>query len=216
MSFKERTEKVDRAKRESKTAAMHERAAELDIKNNDYLTITAKADSREDIIHSYEMLGWRLLDVREDKQYIDLDVIDFVRDHKIPNKDKLQLMQVRLETYLNKFGEARHKKYRKSAILAISGYLVAFLLFAAGIALLVTGMDDVGTFAVAVISLALGVILLPGISIAFRRVRLHEAAIYAATVSAINANIEKLCMEANLLVCPDRSGPEESETAQKK
>ena len=113
-----------------------------DHKNYDYLTITAKVEREAEIIASYATLGWETVSVSEDKKFFDLDVIEFRRPHKIENKDRLQLLQVKLETLLNKYGVLRHKRKAKSAAFGLVGGIFGCIALAAGIALLVTEIAE--------------------------------------------------------------------------
>lgn len=185
-----------------------------DIKNYDYLCITAKSDSVDGIIASYKTLGWQLIEVREDKQYIDLDVIDFMRPHKIENKDRLQLLQVRLETALNKVGEARHKKHRKSAVIGLTGGIIGCTAIALGILFFfMQGDDMLLKIASGIASIVIGLALMTAVATTFKKLVRYENGIFAAVTSGLKADIEAICTEANRLIGNVGGKAEEEEIA---
>lgn len=72
---------------------------------DDKLSVAIKADVAEEIKGAYCALGWELKEEYDDKRYGDLVHMDFTRPHLIAEKDRLQLLQVRLEVAVNFWAE---------------------------------------------------------------------------------------------------------------
>ena len=99
---------------------------------DDKLAITVKADGAEDIKKAYAVFGWRLVKQYGDEKYGDIIHMDFVREHKIEGKDRLQLLQVRFEVAVNFLGKAPGR-------LSVRAGIIGALLSLIGIALIVYG-----------------------------------------------------------------------------
>lgn len=67
----------------------------------DYLNISVKRENAQELVSSYEVLGWKELSFSEDKVYGDILHYSFFRERQIKNKDRLQYLQVGLERGLN-------------------------------------------------------------------------------------------------------------------
>lgn len=170
-----------------------------DHKNYDYLTITAKVEREEEIIASYATLGWETVEITEDKRFFDLDTIEFRRPHKIENKDRLQLLQVKLETLLNKFGVLEHKKKAKSTTFGLVGGIFGCIALAAGIALLVTELGRIAAVITAIILLVAGLSLLTVVAVFMKRVLETEARDYAEKKKNVLNGIYEICRQADAL-----------------
>lgn len=107
----------------------------MEVKKNsefDTLNIYVKKSKSNEIIDSYKTFGWQLKSESENNQYEDIVDLAFEREHKIKNKDELQLLQVYMEDKLNEMGKLEKNKNPKTT---------AFGLFfgVTGIALIVFG-----------------------------------------------------------------------------
>lgn len=102
-----------------------------DYNNYDKLVLYVKNEQSYEIIKYYEALGYELISKHENKKYSDTIDLTFVRPHKICNKDALQLLQVHLETELNKLGKCKKYKHSLSINLGLTlGFLgVLFFVF---------------------------------------------------------------------------------------
>ena len=178
-----------------------------DHKNYDYLTITAKVEREEEIIASYATLGWEKVKVTEDKRFFDLDVVEFRRPHKVENKDRLQLLQVKLETLLNTYGALRHKRKAKSTTFGLFGGIFGCIAIAAGIALLVTEIGQLTATIAGIILLIAGVAVPTVVGVFMRRVIETEARDYSERMTSILNGIDDICRQANALreVSDDRA-----------
>ena len=170
-----------------------------DHKNYDYLTITAKVEREEEIIAYYATLGWEKVKVTEDKRFFDLDVVEFRRPHKVENKDRLQLLQVKLETLLNTYGALRHKRKAKSTTFGLFGGIFGCIAIAAGIALLVTEIGQLTATIAGIILLIAGVAVLTVGGVFMRRVIEAGAREYSERMRSILNGIDDICRQADAL-----------------
>ena len=99
---------------------------------DDKLSVAVKADGAREIKESYAAFGWRIASERADGRCPGIVHMDFVREHKIAGKDRLQLLQVRFEVAVNFLGKAAHRLYVRAAVI---GALIALI----GAALIVYG-----------------------------------------------------------------------------
>lgn len=109
----------------------------MELFENDYISITGKRVAAEHIEKCYGDFGWALTEKSDDKLYDDTVHMTFSRPHNIPNKDELQLLQVRLEIAFNKTGRYNEKK-KSGALISLSFYLIAAIILACcGVCLIV-------------------------------------------------------------------------------
>ncbi len=87
-----------------------------DYKNFDYLDVIVKKQNEQEIVDGYLSFLWQKFDAKEDKRYNDIVHLSFKRDIVVPNKDRLQLLQVYYETALNKRAEIEFNKHSKSIV----------------------------------------------------------------------------------------------------
>ncbi|MGN0814741.1 MAG: pilin [Candidatus Coproplasma sp.] len=106
---------------------------EKDIKNYDYLTISVKSAQLKRILDCYYSLGWSEVKCVDDREYYDMKYITLRRPHKIPNKDRLQLLQVRMETSVNTISSVNARKHQRSGITFAVMQILALCLLAVGL-----------------------------------------------------------------------------------
>ena len=85
-----------------------------DHENYDYIEIIVKKENVDEVVASYGKFLWKELSRKEDRRYNDVIHLSFYREHNIPSKDRLQLLQVYYEFTLNERSEAFDKKHHKS------------------------------------------------------------------------------------------------------
>lgn len=96
---------------------------------NDVIEIVAKNNKKDEIKKYYSGFGWRLIEERIDRKNNYLNHMTFIRNHIVPQKDKLILMQIRLENKLNEVGKIERLKEQKIMILMIIFSILGSLLF---------------------------------------------------------------------------------------
>lgn len=111
----------------------------LDYNEYDSISLALKENESERILTYYEAFGWEIYEKREDIRYFDIIHIKLKRRHVIPNKDRLQLLQVKMEAAVNGFAIARKNKHTASVItgLTLGVFALAFLVL--GIFLIIKG-----------------------------------------------------------------------------
>ena len=107
----------------------------MDVKKNkdiDSLTIYAKKTKSKEIIKNYKTFGWHLKSESENNQYEDISDLTFYREHKIKNKDELQLLQVYMEDKLNEIGKIEKYKNSKSTAFGLFFGIISLALIIFG------------------------------------------------------------------------------------
>lgn len=106
-----------------------------DYKNTDYLEVTVLREKLEEVNGYYTTLGYKQISCKEDKVYGNLLHLVFARPHNIENKDRLQYLQVKLESHINSLSKVEEKKHEKSLIVSLIVGCVTMALFIIGLTL---------------------------------------------------------------------------------
>ncbi len=102
---------------------------ERDYNNYDYLSVSVNSDQLSRILQCYRALGWTEIKTEEDRQYYGMNYVRLRRPHKIENKDRLQYLQVRMESSVNSLVSITKRAHIKSnSVIAISVVLVLALI----------------------------------------------------------------------------------------
>ena len=171
----------------------------LDHKNFDYLTLLVKKKDVENIIKYYKSFGWQIYEKKEDEKYDDTLIITFCRAHKLKNKDRLQLLQVRLESKLNELGKCEKYKYSKSTIFGLTAGIGLLLLLSLGIFLMAeqnTIFSRFGGIIITIISSVLLVLML----IKIDQLKKSDNEKYIEQIKSINTEISSICDMSKKLV----------------
>lgn len=102
-------------------------------RNFDTLTVSVRCEREEEIERAYAALGWTQTERTEDARYSDLAVLRLRRPHKIPHKDRLQLLQVYLEQAYNTLAIREKYKWSRSLSLGLSCGLLGITAIVAGV-----------------------------------------------------------------------------------
>ena len=169
-----------------------------DYWNFDYVDLTVKRKNIDELTKSYSSFLWQEVSRKEDRRYHDILHVSFRRPHKIKNKDRLQLLQVKYEAQLNKRALLDSKKYSKSqaisltlAVLGACAVIGALSLFYYGKTVYETvggGLISAGTLAMVITSVLF-----------IRKLRRKERAVCAFKTEKINQSISGVLSEARLL-----------------
>ena len=108
-------------------------AKEIDYHNFDKLEITAKTIKEKEVIRDYALFGWEEIERKYDKRILDLTHVTFIRPHKIANKDKLQLLQIYYENYMNEIYVCEKNKSKTSFAYIVSNLFLGAILLAIGV-----------------------------------------------------------------------------------
>lgn len=156
-----------------------------DYQNYDYLDIIVKKDSADEIALWYGRLLWSEYQRKEDKLYNDIVHVSFSRPHKIPNKDRLQLLQVYYENILNEKAYKSKDKHAKSEALIVTTVVLSIVLVL-GLGALVFWVKNL--FAYLGAGLLFG-LLCVGVACSFKAIKKLR--------KKENLNFEKLCAKYN-------------------
>ncbi len=109
-----------------------------DYNNYDYIEIIVKTESEREVVSAYSSFLWQETHRQEDNRYADVTHVFFKREHRIENKDRLQLLQVHYESVLNEKSQAFEQKCNKTKallsnvilLIVASLFLCFYLVFA--------------------------------------------------------------------------------------
>lgn len=181
---------------------------EKDYTNYDYLSVSVNTAHLERVLSCYKLLGWKEMRREDDRQYADMKYLALYRRHKIANKDRLQYLQVRMETVINRFSYLQRSSHVKSGLTASLFGVLILGLIAAGFCLLfaVGGVAaDVGG-AVCLTCAGGGALAL---SVALPVMRRKERKTTEGKMKEAYALLEKLSSEARTLAPAFESDYEE-------
>ncbi len=88
-----------------------------DYWNYDYISLTAKVKTADEVVDAYNDFGWEEIDRFADKRYIDVLHLSFRRSRNVKNKDEMQYLQVCYERLINKRTEYEYKRHDRSNIV---------------------------------------------------------------------------------------------------
>lgn len=109
---------------------------ETDYRNYDRLFVTVKLNKLDELEECYRALGWECVDSSDDLVYRGRVHLVYRRPHRIENKDKLQLLQVYLESALNDEGRLESRAMPLTAATGIITGFVTLALVALGLCLM--------------------------------------------------------------------------------
>lgn len=116
-----------------------------DYNNYDYLSVSVKSEQLDRILSCYKALGWRVVKWEDDRQYYNMKFVALRRPHAMEHKDRLQYLQVRMETTINRLSTVIFKKHAGSNVLFAFLGLCALALALTGLSLyIVFGADGTG------------------------------------------------------------------------
>ncbi len=104
-----------------------------DYTNYDYLSVSVKSDQLDRILQCYHALGWREEKMEDDRQYYNMKYVRLRRPHKIENKDRLQYLQVRMESLINSVSRVNSRRHIKSRGFIALGTMIFLGLAALGL-----------------------------------------------------------------------------------
>lgn len=106
-----------------------------DYKNYDYLCVTVKREALAYLESFYLALGYETIEEEEHRIYFNEINVTFRRPHKVKNKDRLQLLQIYIESLVNDFGKYSSRRRPHALAFGISTCFLSAALVALGLAL---------------------------------------------------------------------------------
>ena len=169
-----------------------------DYNNYDYITVSVKEEKYDPVIRCYEKLGWERVKSREDAVYYNLVTVVFRRPHKIMKKDRLQLLQVWMESQINEISTAGAEKHAVSVSAGIILYLIYSALVVCGVLMAIFAKTP--TFAWIGVALAVLGVCFSAITIAplYKRVK-RENGVYEERFDRASRELESYIEEADAL-----------------
>ncbi|MBQ9734911.1 MAG: hypothetical protein IJV95_03520 [Clostridia bacterium] len=167
----------------------------IDYHNYDQINLTVKRQNADEVILSYGAFLWEKIEEKEDKRYHDILHLSFTRPHKIPNKDRLQLLQVHYETAVNERALLDGKKHRASQALLSTGLVLLLSVMLGVVALsfyLVSLYAVLGGVAFTVIQASLCVLVF----VKVRKIRKKENQKFEDKKAEIEKSIDFILSEA--------------------
>lgn len=168
----------------------------IDYNEYDSISLALKENESERMISYYRAFGWEVYERREDKRYFDIVHVKLKRAHKIVAKDRLQLLQVKMEYLVNSFAAARKNKHSRSLIAALTLGVFAAGFIALGVCLLAAGM----LLALSISLLAFGLVSPLFIVPLVKRIFKLENKIYAVKFKEMTAGVSRIIREAEKLL----------------
>ena len=107
---------------------------ERDIYNYDYISMSIRSDREEEVLSEYKCFAWELCERKQRGKKSVLVVLR--RPHNIPDKDRLQLLQINMEKAQDdviKYSKRRHTFVKLFAIYML-GFGLAGILFGLSVA----------------------------------------------------------------------------------
>lgn len=171
---------------------------DYDYHNFDRLSVTLKLDKEPEMVERFGCFGWRQVERFDDRQYDDLVHIAFERPHKIDNKDELQLLQVNMESCVNKSAKLKKNKLAKTTIIGLIAGMIGCGMIAGGIVIAVL-LHSILTIALGSVLAAAGLaeilICLPFLLKTAKKEQENFTIQYAQTVE----ETDKICNAAKAL-----------------
>ena len=171
----------------------------------DRLDVFAKKDKLELIEKCYSRFAWEKVQVSDNTRYEDLVDVTFQRAHKVPHKDDLQLMQIYMESCLNRIGRLESTKHSRSTILGLA--LGIFSLAMCGLGLwLIISIATTLSIIFGAIAVAVGVALLVLTTLLSVRLFKRERGDFEDKKAKLDGELESICSKAEQLIKGEISG----------
>lgn len=169
-----------------------------DYGHYDYMTVAVKTDKSAELVSNYRIFGWRELETRDDNQYDDIRHSSFQRRHKLPNKDRLQYLQVCMEEELNSIGRNKHGMNARITLVSFVFGLLGSGLVTAGILSIVL-LATVAAIVCGAFLTALGTGVLLALYPLVKKTTRKEKNRFSKSSEVSNAEIAAICEEAKIM-----------------
>ena len=176
-----------------------------DFEKYDTLSLVLKKEELVRMLGFYESFGWREYERLEDSKYFDIAHVRLFREHKIPNKDRLQLLQVKMETKINAFASARRKKHSKSVSIAVAFAVFGLLVFLFGMRL---AFEAEKLFVFGISLSAVGLVIPLALIPAVKKCAEKENKRFASCFKTLAADMSRILSAAEKLYGGDELGSE--------
>lgn len=169
-----------------------------DINKYDYLSVSVKTDSEDEMVTRYGAFGWELIERFDDKQFFDIAVIYFRRPRSVPNKDRLQYLQVGMETAVNNLSKYRQNKHAFSLAFGLTLGVFGCALLAVGIVLIV--LSALWSIITGGLMMAIAIVLFVIICTSLKKITTKENSRYDELTEATRRELFSIEKEATEIV----------------
>ncbi len=167
------------------------KASDYDYNKYDSISLALKADALDRMLEFYKVFGWELYEKEEDRRYFDIVHVRLIREHKIENKDKLQLLQIKMEKAVNSFAVKRRDRHAGSTVLGLTSGVFSLLLIIFGIFSVLKLSAPLSLF-LGIPMMAVGIILPVSLIVPLRRMLKRENKSFMAAYREMGAEISKI------------------------
>lgn len=168
----------------------------------DYIDLAVKTEKADDLLIGYGAFLWQEIERKSDKNYKDVVHITLKRPHKIKNKDRLQLLQVRYEKMANdKYALKKKKHTRSHALIANVGAFGALAFLGAVAAAFY--LRTTASIVCACVWTALEVAFSAFLAVKYRKIRAKENENFKKKDADINVEMNSLFEEVRCLTGVD-------------
>lgn len=171
-----------------------------DYNEFDSISLALKEEELDKMLSYYKAFGWQEYERNEDRRYFDIVHIRLIRKHKISNKSKLQLLQVKMEAAVNRFAAVRKNKHSRSICFilttAVLGAALAFLGLYLSFTLYQSGFKLAPLFSsISLIGVAVPLLLIPKMKALVR----EEKRVFLAKFKEMTSEISRIISKAKKL-----------------
>lgn len=170
----------------------------FDYKRFDRLHVAVRTDKLEELIEGYRCFAWTETERQEDKRYDNIMHVTFIRPHKLPHKDRLQLLQVDMELAMNRLASAEQKRYAGTLAFGLTAGMASCALIGGGVSLAVL-LFSPWAVAVGAVIASLGAAAAAVCVPAARRIKRREEKKFEAAERSARQVIAAARSEAKLL-----------------
>lgn len=168
----------------------------------DYMRILVKNDFFDEVMKSYSCFGWEIHEIIESNVFSETKEVVLKRKHKMPKKDRLQLLQVYMENSFFELSKLERTKYLMSIVMGLSvgilaTALICFFIFFASETAFVYGL------VLSIIMACLGGFVLIRLLFALKTIKKIEEIRFGQRRVNIFGKIYKFCLEAEEILAEE-------------
>ncbi len=165
----------------------------------DYMRILINKNVFDEIMLSYSCFGWEIYEKHFSSVFSDTIELTLRRSRWVKNKDKLQLMQVYMESGYADIGKLRKRKYLRSTILGLSVGTIATLLLSLFLYFTITSSHLATIICGSVVCVLIASVLVR-LLFALASLKKTEDKQYLQKRKEIIIEIEKICKDASATI----------------
>lgn len=177
---------------------MSENSRISDFRNTDFLKVAVKREKLRELEQRYACFGWTETECVDDKLYDNITELTFCRPHKIPEKDRLQLLQVDMEMAMNEFSKTERNKHSVSTAISLTIGTFAAVFIIGGI-LLILLLSSVWSISSGILMMLIGALSIALLIPHIIKMRKREEERFEKILLESERVIERCCADASAL-----------------